>query len=102
MWIVVILTLCSASLPQYDFINPYRIVIGWMQIGVFEIGLAGGLLWALIKGGDYAQRFPSERTHPVLGWLLTLFSIATVCGLVGSIGGGIPLKFKVAGLREFE
>src|SRR5438552_10722776 len=101
MWFILILTLCCAALPQYDFINIYRISIGWVQVGVFEFGLALGLLFALIKGGDYAQRFPSQRTHPVLVWLLTLFSIATIFGLLGSIGTSMPIKYKVAAFREF-
>src|SRR2546421_6765174 len=101
MWFIVILTLLSAALPQYDFINQFRIPLGWAQIGVFEVGLATGLVLALIQGGNYAARFPSRRTHPVLTWLLVLFAIGTLAGLLGSITSALPAKYKVAAAREF-
>jgi hypothetical protein len=101
MWFVVLLTLCSAALPQYDFINVYRISIGWVQLGVFEIGLFVGLLLALVKGGDYASYYPAARKHPVFFWLIALFSIGSLMGIIGTFGGIMPLKYKVAGIREF-
>jgi hypothetical protein len=101
MWFVILLTLCSAALPHFDFINVYRLSFGFVQVGVFEFGLAIGLVYALIKGGDYAQRFPSLRVHPVLVWLLVLFTVGSIAGMIGSINSMLPMKYKIAATREF-
>src|SRR5437870_7235866 len=101
MWFIVILTLLSATLPQFDFVNQYRLPLGWAQLGVFEAGLAIGLLWALLRGAHYRAQYPTERSHPVLVWILSLFVVGSLAGLIGSIGGEMPIKFKIAAFREF-
>src|SRR5207342_2667160 len=96
MWFLILFMLLSAALPHYDFINVYRISIGWAQIGVFEVGLALGLVLALVRGGNYASRYPSIRAHPVFICLMTFFTLASLFGIVGTLSGVLPLKYKVA------
>jgi hypothetical protein len=101
MWILVLLILINSVLHQQGVQNEYRLSLGIIQLGILEIAMSIGLLYALVLGGSIRGQFPSLRTHPILVWILVPMFIGAGFGILGGMIQGNLLKYILSSAREF-
>lgn len=101
MWMLVLMMVVNAVLHQQGVQNQYRLRLGIVQIGIIELTMGLGFLWALVRGGWIRSQFPTLRTHPVLVWILAPMSIGAFFGIVGGIINHSEMKWMLSSVREF-
>lgn len=101
MWMLILMMTVNAVLHQYKVQNVYRIELGIVQIGIVDILLAVGFLYALLRGGSARSRFPTPRIHPVLLWIVVPMAFGAVFGVIGGLAGGSHMKWFLSSLREY-
>ena len=95
------MTLVNAVLHQQGVQNEYRLSLGIIQIGIVELTMGFGFLYALVKGGAVRAQFPPLRTHPVLVWILLPMGIGGLFGIAGGLLHGNEMKFVLSSAREW-
>lgn len=101
MWFLIYIFLFNSSASQKGFVNMYRVSLGVTQIGIIEISLAFGLIYALFSGGARFARYPNGRTHPALVVTLSCMGAAFMCGILGAIFNEAPLAHTLRNAREY-
>jgi hypothetical protein len=101
MWLLWVITILNALLSQKDFVNVYRVEIGVAQIGVLEVLAAFSLVYTLVKGSEYAAKYPTLRTSPTLVLVMVLYGLGFLSGVVGAFLNGVGPKDMLVGIREF-
>lgn len=98
MWLLILLTLVNALAHNEGFALKYRIDAGGLPIGVFDVLLGLGVLFAVI---GRRNAYPTDRAHPLLIWLVVLFSLGTLGGVLGAIVSNAELRWLMTGMRNF-
>src|SRR5688572_597151 len=101
MWMLVLMTFVNAVLHQQAVQNKFRIELGIVQLGVVELIMGLGLLYALLKGSAIRSQMPPLRTHPVLVWILLPFAIGGLFGIGGGLINGNQIKWVLSSAREW-
>lgn len=101
MWLLYLLTLCNAALNQHTVINVYRIELGFVLIGIFEVLALISLIYSLVKGGEYAAQYPTLRTSPVLILVMSLYIAGFAAGLLGGLLNSASPKDLLVNMREY-
>ena len=100
MWFLAILILFNAWANNADFINTYRLNIFGLPANPIDGLVVLGFLIALIKP-QTASFVKTERMHPAVMWMLGLFVLATLGGLIGASYNGATDRQIITGLRNF-
>lgn len=98
MWFLILLTFVNALAHNDGFALKYRIDAGGLPIGVFDALLALGVLYALIGRG---KAYPTEKIHPLIIWLVVLFLLGTLAGVLGALVSNAELRWLMTGMRNF-
>jgi hypothetical protein len=98
MLFLTLLTLLNALAHNEGFALKYRIDAGGMPISVFDLMLGLGVIWAIV--GRRAA-WPTERAHPLMIWVVVLFSLGAVAGIVGALIQNAELRWMMTGMRNF-
>ena len=100
MWFLAILILFNAWANNADFINTYRLNIFGMPANPIDGMVAIGFIIALIKpqGRSFIR---TDRMHPAAMWMLGLFVLATLGGMVGASYNGANTRQIITCLRNF-
>ena len=100
MWFLAILILFNAWANNADFINTYRLNVFGMPANPMDGLVALGFVIALIKpqGRSFIR---TDRMHPALLWMLGLFVLATLGGMVGASYNGATTRQIITCLRNF-
>ena len=101
MWMLALMTLVNSILHQQGVQNEYRLSLGIIQLGIVELTMGLGFLYALFKGGVIRAQVPPLRTHPILVWILLPLGIGGLFGIAGGIINGNELKFVLSSAREW-
>jgi hypothetical protein len=100
MWFLAILVLFNAWANNADFVNAYRLNIFGMPANPIDGLIVLGFAIALIKpqGPSFVK---TERMHPAVMWMLGLFVLATLGGLIGASYNGANNRQIITSLRNF-
>jgi hypothetical protein len=100
MWFLAILILFNAWANNVDFINTYRLNIFGMPANPIDGMVALGFIIALIKpqGRSFIR---TDRMHPAVMWMLGLFIVATLGGMIGASYNGANNRQIITCLRNF-
>ena len=98
MWFLVLLTLVNALAHNDGFALHYRMDVGGLTIGVFD-----GLLALVVLAAMIGRRnaWPTEKAHPLLGWLVVLFLLGAGAGILGALISNAELRWMMTGMRNF-
>src|SRR4051812_49904517 len=102
MWIAVWITMLNALSSSGGFINAARLSVAeGVPVGVLDITIGLGFLWAVFQGGTIHSRYPRQHMHPLIPWLMGLWGIAFLCGTIGSLGGLAASREVLQSMRDF-
>ncbi len=101
MWMLALMILVNSILHQQGVQNEYRLKLGIVQIGIVELTMTLGVIYALVRGSSIRSLYPAPRTHPVLVWILVPLFIGAFFAFLGSIINGNQIKFVLSSAREF-
>jgi|SRR5688572_8306399 hypothetical protein len=101
MWMLILITFVNAVLHQQGIQNVYRLNIGIIQLGIIDVVMGMGILYALVFGSNIRGQFPTLRSHPTVVWIVGMMFVGTFFGLLmGVVNGSMP-KFFLSSAREF-
>ena len=102
LYIIFILTMVNAVMPQYHVINEFRVSLGGgVVLSYWDVAISLGVLWALFRGGEAQADHPPDRTPPLLLAIYVLYGVSTVAGCIGMLREGGDWKYKITALREW-
>src|SRR5688572_11252513 len=96
-----IIIILNAVLDNREFVNQYRLEIGGLPINVFDGLIIFGTLIALLRPRSSAGFEPTDRTHPALWWIIGLFAVALIGGLIAATGNGALARNVITTMRNF-
>src|SRR5215210_4618724 len=98
MWFLLLLTLVNAMAHQEGVILKYRAHLGPMPIDIIEVLLGLGVVIGLLR---QRAASPTERIHPLLTWVLVLFGLGIIAGVLGAVVANAELRWLLQSLRNF-
>src|SRR3954471_5909774 len=98
MLFLTLFTLLNALAHNEGFALKYRLNPGGMPVGVFDLMLGLGVIWAVV---GRRGAWPTERAHPLMTWLIVLFSLGTFAGILGALIQNAELRWMMTGMRNF-
>ena len=98
MWFILLLTFVNALAHNEGFALRYRVEMGGIPIGVFDVLLGLGVVVGLLgRGGAW----PTGRAHPLVVWILVLFGVGALGGVIGGVISNAELRWILTGLRNW-
>ena len=101
MWFLAILVLFNAWANNREFINTYRLNIFGMPANPIDGLIIFGFLFALIKPQNPATFIRTERMHPAVTWMLALFVVGALGGLLGATMNGANNRQIITSMANF-
>lgn len=98
MLFLYLLTLTNALAHNDGFALRFRFEAGGLPIGVFDVLLGIGVVFAIV---GRRGAWPTERAHPLLTWLIVLFTLGALAGILGALIQNAELRWMMTGLRNF-
>lgn len=97
MWFLLLLTFVNALAHNSNIALRYRINVGF-PVGIFDALLALGLLVAIVDRRNFVA---TDRTHPLLGWIVIAFGAATLAGAFGAMSSNVELRWLLTAMRNW-
>ena len=98
MWFLTLITLVNALAHNEGFALRYRIEAGGLPISVFDALLALGVVYGIV---GRRSAWPTERAHPLVGWIVGLFAAGAFAGVLGALISNAELRWMITGMRNF-
>jgi hypothetical protein len=101
MWFLALLVVLNAFANNVEFVNTYRVYIGGIPANIFDGLIILGFIFAVMRPRSSEGYIKTDRTHPVLTWLLIIFTIATIGGMIGASMNGASMRQIMTSARNF-
>ena len=101
MWFLALLIVLNAVLNNSEFVNTYRVYVGAIPLNVFDFMILGGLLVAFLWPQISGRQYPVDRAHPAMKWLLILFALGFIGGLIGAPIHGSTTRQILTSARNY-
>ncbi len=100
MWYLAIFTILNGILHNERMILEHRLYIGSVPINILDGFLFAGIVFGLMKSRFRPGRIPAIQTHPLLIWIIGLFTASLLGGIVGFLINNIDTTYAATALRN--
>ena len=101
MLFLALLIILNAALNNNTIVNKVRLEVGGLPISIMDGAVILCAIGALLRPRSTAGYYKTDRTHPVFWWVMGLFMLGLIGGMVGAMWNGATSRQIITCIRNY-